>query len=84
MKQEKMGHEAVNIFTAVGSLQAEMILEAFRKAGIPAYKVELGSTGIMKLYGGSSMGQEDIYVAECDVLRAQEVLAGMGLAVRVF
>ena len=71
----------VKIYIAESNLQAEMILEALKDAGIPALKQDLGPGGIMNLYGGNSMWGEEIYVAETAVEKAKSVLDAMGLTV---
>ena len=58
-----MERKTVKIYTAPDNLQAEMILEVLEKEQIPAYKLDLGSAGIMNLYGGNSTFGEEIYVA---------------------
>ena len=42
-------------------------------------KEGVGSSGIMNIYGSSSLYGEDIYVADKDEQKAMEVLEGMGL-----
>ena len=42
-------------------------------------KEGVGSSGIMNIYGGSSLYGEDIYVADMDERKAMEVLVGMSL-----
>ena len=74
-----MERKAVKIYTAPDNLQAEMILEALGKNGIPGYKRDLGAAGIMNLYTGNSTFGEEIFVAEEDVPKAAELLEGMGL-----
>lgn len=74
-----MERNVIKIFSAQDNIQAEMILDTLAGNKIPAYKMDIGSSGIMNIYGGNSMGGEDIYVAEEDAERAMEVLDGMGL-----
>ncbi len=47
--------------------------------GCLSRKEGVGSSGIMNIYGGSSLYGEDIYVAEKDEQKAMEVLVGMSL-----
>lgn len=42
-------------------------------------KEGMGSSGIMNIYGSSSLYGEDIYVADKDEQKAMEVLVGMSL-----
>ena len=72
-------HEAVKICTVSDNLQAEMILEALKKSGIPAYKRDLGSAQVMNLYGGNSGFGEEIWAAEDAVERVREILEEMGI-----
>lgn len=74
-----MERNVIKIFSAQDNIQAEMILETLSNNKIPAYKQDIGSSGIMNIYGGNSIDGEDIYVAEEDAGRAMEVLEGMGL-----
>ena len=74
-----MERKAVKIYTAPDNLQAEMILEVLGKNGIPGYKRDLGAAGIMNLYTGNSTFGEEIFVAEEDVPKADELLERMGL-----
>ena len=73
-----MEKKEVKLCTTQDSLQAEMILEALKNNGIPAYKKDLGYAAIMNIYGGYSNGGEEIYVAPENQEKAREVLAGMG------
>lgn len=72
-------HEAVKICTVSDNLQAEMILEALKKSGIPAYKRDLGSAQVMNLYGGNSGFGEEIWAAEDAVEKVREILEEMGI-----
>lgn len=71
--------EEVRLYSAQDRLQAEIIIEALRRNGIPAYRQGLGSGGLMDIYGGNSIYGEDIFVGEQDAERAAEVLRDMGL-----
>lgn len=74
-----MKHEAIKLFTAQDSIQAEMIISTLKNSNIPSYKKDLGNGGIMNIYGGNSKAGADIYVADTDVKAAAEILEGMGL-----
>ena len=74
-----MKHEAIKIFTAQDSIQAEMIISTLKSSSIPSYKKDLGNGGIMGIYGGNSKDGADIYVADTDAEAAAEILEGMGL-----
>lgn len=76
-----MAYEMVKIFTAQDNLQAEMILEALKEKDIPALKKDLVNAEVLNLYGANSGCGEEIYVADVNVQKAYEVLAGMGLEV---
>lgn len=73
-------HEAVKICTVSDNIQAEMVLEALKENGIPAYKRDLGSAQVMNLYGGNSGCGEEIWAAEDAVKKAWEILEGMGIS----
>lgn len=73
-----MDNKEVKLYTAQDSLQADMILEALKNNGIPAYKKDLGYATIMNIYGGYSNGGEEIYVNPENQEKAREVLEGMG------
>jgi len=73
-----MERKAVKIFTAQTSIQAEMIMIAFKENGIPSYKEDLGNAGILSIYGRFTKDGEDIFVADSDVEKAKEILEGMG------
>ena len=74
-----MERKVVKIYSAESSIQAEMILDTLGGNQIPAYKKDVGSSGIMNVYGTNSLGGEEIYVAEEDAEQALEVLGGLGL-----
>lgn len=74
-----MERNVVKLFTAQDNLQAEMILDTLKEAGILGYKTDLGAAGIMNIYSSNSTFGENIFVAEEDASRAMEVLEGMGL-----
>ncbi len=76
-----MAYEMVKIYTAQDNLQAEMILEALKEKDIPALKKDLVNAEVLNLYGANSGCGEEIYVADVNVQKAYEVLAGMGLEV---
>ncbi|MBS4981181.1 MAG: DUF2007 domain-containing protein [Lachnospiraceae bacterium] len=74
-----MKEELIKIFTAQDNIQAEMILATLSDNNIPALKKDIGSAGIMNLYGGNSNFGEEIYVAVWNAEKAEEVLRDMGL-----
>ena len=78
-KQKDVVPDLWLIYTAPDNIQAEMILIALKNANIPALKKDLGSAGIMNIYGRYSKSGESIYVAKENVPFAKDVLAGMGL-----
>ena len=69
----------VKIYSAPDNIQAEMVLEVFKNNQIPAYKKGIGASGIMNIYGGNSMFGENIFVAEEDAEKAEQILIEMGL-----
>ena len=46
-----MKHEAIKLYTAQDSIQAEMIISTLKNSNIPSYKKDLGNGGIMNIYG---------------------------------
>lgn len=74
-----MGEKLVKVFSAQDNVQGQMIINTLKDNGIPAMKKDVGSAGIMNLYGGISTFGEDIFVREEQKEKAMEILAGMGL-----
>ena len=75
-----MERKAVKIFTAQTSIQAEMIMIAFKENGIPSYKEDLGNAGILSIYGRFTKDGEDTS-SRFDCGKAKEILEGMGFGV---
>lgn len=75
-----MKHE-IRIFTAMDSIQADMIVNVLEDNQIPAFKKEIGAGEIMHLYGGNSKFGTEIYISETNADSAREILQGMGLFV---
>lgn len=73
------GTDVKKIFVAEDNLQAEMILEALRSVGIPAYKKDADGRGFLNTYGANSLCGEEIYIPAEEKKQAEEVLENMGL-----
>lgn len=72
----------VNVFTADGTMQADMIIEALKNNGIAAYKQDMGDAGLASVRYGMGRGINDsvaIFVADAEADNAVEVINGMGL-----
>lgn len=78
MRTERQGKteamKRVCIYTAGDRIEAEMLLEALRRNGIPAYREASGVGEIMDVYTGNSIFGEKIYVDELDEERAGEIV----------
>ena len=75
--------QPVNVFTANGNMQADMIVEALKKKGILAYKQDLGEAGFASVRYGMGRGTDDrvaIFVASEKTDDAITVIKGMGLS----
>ena len=75
--------QPVNVFTANGNMQADMIVEALKKNGILAYKQDLGDAGFASVRYGMGRGTDDrvaIFVASEKTDDAITVIKGMGLS----
>ncbi|MBR2728888.1 MAG: DUF2007 domain-containing protein [Lachnospiraceae bacterium] len=68
------------VFTAKDALEAEMVLITLKKAGVPAFRQDLGDAGLLNIYGRDTLYGANIYVAEEKAEEAKEVLAGMGIS----
>ena len=69
----------VKVYSCAKRFQADMLIEALNKEGIPAYSQTDGSGEYMEIYMGTSLFGEDIYVDESDAARAEEIIKGMTL-----
>ncbi|POP33233.1 helix-turn-helix domain-containing protein [Lactonifactor longoviformis] len=72
----------VKVFTADGTMQADMIIEALKNNGIAAYKQDMGDAGLAAVRYGMGRGINDsvaIFVADREADNAVEVINGMGL-----
>ena len=79
---EKQEIPPANIYVADGTIQAEMILEALKQNGIPAYKQDLGDAGFASVRCGIARGIDDriaIFVPEEMAEKGQRVLEEMGI-----
>lgn len=70
MSEEKV----VKIYTAGDRIETELILGALKDKNIPAYKKELGNSGLMNIYGNSSYEGVEIYVNANQAAAAKEVV----------
>ena len=67
----------VKVYSCAKRFQADMIVEALKNEGIPAYSQSEGSGEYMEIYMGTSLFGENIYVDENDARRAEEIIRGM-------
>ena len=61
----------VKVYSCAKRFQADMIIEALKSEGIPAYSQSDGSGEYMEIYMGTSLFGENIYVDENDARRAE-------------
>ena len=71
----------VKVYSCAKRFQADMIIEALKSEGIPAYSQSDGSGEYMEIYMGTSLFGENIYVDENDARRAEEIIRGITLPV---
>ena len=69
----------VKVYSCAKRFQADMIIEALKNEGIPAYSQSDGSGEYMEIYMGTSLFGENIYVDENDARRAEEIIRGITL-----
>ena len=69
----------VKVYSCARRFQADMIIEALKSEGIPAYSQSDGSGEYMEIYMGTSLFGENIYVDENDARRAEEIIRGITL-----
>ena len=69
----------VKVYSCAKRFQADMIIEALKSEGIPAYSQSDGSGEYMEIYMGTSLFGENIYVDENDAHRAEEIIRGITL-----
>ena len=67
----------VKVYSCAKRFQADMIIEALKSEGIPAYSQSDGSGEYMEIYMGTSLFGENIYVDENDARRAEEIIRGI-------
>ena len=69
----------VKVYSCAKRFQADMIIEALKSEGTPAYSQSDGSGEYMEIYMGTSLFGENIYVDENDARRAEEIIRGITL-----
>lgn len=69
----------VKVYSCAKRFQADMIIEALKSEGIPAYSQSDGSGEYMEIYMGTSLFGENIYVDENDARKAEEIIRGITL-----
>ncbi len=80
--KEQAEQHPVNIFTANGNIQAEMIMNTLKQHGIIAYGQDLGDAGFASVRYGLGKGIDDriaIFVADEQADDALQVINGLGL-----
>lgn len=80
--KKKMDVQPIPVFTADGSMQADMVIEALGNNHIAAYKQDLGTAGFSDArYGMGRFGDDRvvIYVAEDKADSAKQIIHEMGL-----
>ncbi len=71
------GMKPVKVYSCSDRVQADMLIEALKREGIPAYAESKGSGDYLNIYMGTSVFGETIYVDENDADRAKEIIEGM-------
>ena len=71
------GLKPVKVYSCADRVQADMLTEALRREGIPAYAESKGSGDYLNIYMGISVFGEMIYVDESDVARAKKIIKDM-------
>lgn len=71
------GMKPVKVYSCSDRVQADMLTEALKREGIPAYAESKGSGDYLNIYMGTSVFGETIYVDENDADRAKEIIEGM-------
>lgn len=71
------GMKPVKVWSCADRVQADMIIEALKSEGIPAYSQSEGSGDYMNIYMGNSIFGEKIFVDEGDQERAAQIIKGM-------
>ena len=71
------GMKPVKVYSCADRVQADMLTEALRRKGIPAYAESKGSGDYLNIYMGTSVFGETIYVDENDAARAKEIIKDM-------
>lgn len=80
------GMKPVKVYSCSDRVQADMLIEALKREGIPAYAESKGSGDYLNIYMGTSVFGETIYVDENDADRAKEIIGnitGMDMDVTV-
>ena len=80
--KEQAGPQPVNIFTANGNIQAEMIMNTLKQHGIMAYGQDFGDAGFASVRYGLGKGIDDriaIFVADEQADDALQVINELGL-----
>ena len=67
----------VKVYSCADRVQADMLTEALRREGIPAYAESKGSGDYLNIYMGTSVFGKTIYVDENDAARAKEIIKDM-------
>ena len=71
------GMKPVKVYSCSDRVQADMLIEALKREGIPAYAESKGSGDYLNIYMGTSVFGESLYVDEDDADRAKEIIESM-------
>lgn len=77
MKDQQV--QVVQLLTAGGRTEAQMIVELLKKNGILAHQKSHGAGEFMEIYSAMSFNGYDIYCREEDFVRAKALLEDTGL-----
>ena len=71
------GMKPVKVYSCSDRVQADMLIEALKREGIPAYAESKGCGDYLNIYMGTSVFGETLYVDENDADRAKEIIESM-------
>ena len=71
------GMKPVKVYSCSDRVQADMLIEALKREGIPAYAESKGSGDYLNIYMGTSVFGETLYADENDADRAKEIIESM-------
>ena len=71
------GMKPLKVYSCSDRVQADMLIGARKREGIPAYAESKGSGDYLNIYMGTSVFGETLYADENDADRAKEIIESM-------